>query len=114
MTNIPTPETKRTPFKLPDGFVVKHNCRTCYGIGHVGYDTVRRVWVRCGCVERVSEDDPIDGCRIPTESELRQAEITNIPTRGFCVSAEEERITAESYRYLYDPEEFETPDKEKP
>jgi len=54
MTNIPTP--KRTPFKLPDGFIVKRNCHTCYGRGHVGYDIKRRVWVRCGCVERMSGD----------------------------------------------------------
>jgi len=48
--------------------------------------------------------------RVPTESELRQIRLMNIPTRGFCISADEERITAESYRYLYDPEEFETPE----
>lgn len=56
------------------------------------------------------DDDSISEYRIPTESELRQIRLMNIPTRGFCISAEEERITAESYRYLYDPEEFETPE----
>jgi len=55
-------------------------------------------------------DSSIYECRIPTEFELHQAEIMNIPTQGFCVSADIEKITAESYRYLYDPDEF-TPSK---
>ena len=57
-----------------------------------------------------STDLLTDKWRIPTESELRQIRLMNIPTRGFCISADEERITAESYRCLYDPEEFETPE----
>jgi len=56
------------------------------------------------------DDDLVDRCRVPTESELRQTRLMNIPTRGFCISADAEKITAESYRYLYDPEEFETPE----
>ena len=66
-----------------------------------------------GCIMRVNDTTHSE---IPwqegnnTESELRQIRLMNIPTRGFCISADEERITAESYRYLYDPEEFETPE----
>ena len=48
--------------------------------------------------------------RIPTEYELRVARLTNTPTRGFCVSWDIEQITAESYKHLYDPEEFELPE----
>jgi len=59
MTQIPIRKTKRLPFKLPDGFVVKRNCRTCYGRGHTGFDTARRVWVRCGCVKRKERDDEL-------------------------------------------------------
>ncbi len=55
-------------------------------------------------------DDPIAECRMPTESELRQARLMNIPTRGFCVGADIEKINADSYRYSYDPEEFAPPD----
>ena len=55
-------------------------------------------------------DDSIDECRMPTESELRQARLMNIPTRGFCVSSDLEKINADSYRYSYDPEEFAPPD----
>ena len=49
-------------------------------------------------------------CRMPAESELRQARLMNIPTRGFCVGADIEKINADSYRYSYDPEEFAPPD----
>ena len=48
--------------------------------------------------------------RIPIESELRQAQLMNIPKRGFCVSADIEKITADSYNQIYDPEEFVPPD----
>ena len=51
-----------------------------------------------------SADDSIDEFRMPTESELRQARLMNIPTRGYCVSDDLEKITADSYRYLSDPE----------
>ena len=57
-----------------------------------------------------SGDDFVFECRIPTEPELQQARLMNIPTRGFCVSADIEKITAKSYRYIYDPEEFAPPD----
>jgi len=57
-----------------------------------------------------SADDSIAECRMPTELELQQARLMNIPTRGFCVSADLEKINADSYRYLYDPEEFAPPD----
>ncbi len=30
--------------------------------------------------------------------------------RGFCVSADLEQITAESYKYIHDPEEFKSPE----
>ncbi len=48
--------------------------------------------------------------RMPTEHELRAARLMNIPTRGFCVSADLEKINAESYKYMYDPEEYEPPE----
>ncbi len=51
-----------------------------------------------------------DNMTTPTESEVRQAKLTNTPTRGFCISADLEQIAAESYKYLYDPEEFEPPE----
>ena len=57
-----------------------------------------------------SADGSVDECLMPTESELRQARLMNIPTRGFCVSADLEKINADSYRYSYDPEEFAPPD----
>jgi hypothetical protein len=50
------------------------------------------------------------GGQIPSESQLRQARLMNIPTRGFCVSADLEKINADSYRHSYDPEEFAPPD----
>ncbi len=48
--------------------------------------------------------------RMPTEHELRVARLMNIPTRGFCVSADLEKINAKSYKYMYDPEEYEPPE----
>jgi len=57
-----------------------------------------------------SADSLTEEFRMPTESELRIAKLTNIPRRGFCVSADIEKITADSYRYLYDPDEFTPPD----
>lgn len=47
--------------------------------------------------------------RIPTASLLREARLLNIPKRRFCVSADIETITAESYCYLNDREEFTPP-----
>jgi hypothetical protein len=41
---------------------------------------------------------------------FKQRELKNIPTRGFCVSADLEQINAESYKYTNDPKEFEPPD----
>lgn len=51
-----------------------------------------------------------DYLRMPTEHELRVARLMNIPTRGFCVGADLEKINAESYKYMYHPEEYEPPD----
>ena len=48
-------------------------------------------------------------CRLPIESLLREARLLNIPGCGFCVSADIEKVTAESYRYLNDHEEFTPP-----
>jgi len=61
--------------------------------------------------KRLREMEDIEGigCRLPTESLLREARLLNIPKRGFCVSADIEIITAESYRYLIDREEFTPP-----
>ncbi|MFC1717533.1 hypothetical protein ACFL6S_27985 [Candidatus Poribacteria bacterium] len=57
-----------------------------------------------------ASDDSIAEYRMPNELELQQARLMNIPTRGFCVSADLEKINADSYRYSYDPEEFAPPD----
>jgi hypothetical protein len=46
----------------------------------------------------------------PTKSEIRQAQLMNIHKRGFCISADIEKITADSYSQIYDPEEFVPPD----
>lgn len=48
--------------------------------------------------------------RTPTEIEIMKARLMNIPKRGFCVSADLEKINRESYRFIYDPDEFEPPD----
>ena len=57
-----------------------------------------------------SGDELVNECRMPTDLEIQQAKLMNIPKRGFCVSADIEKITADSYRYIYDPEEFVPPD----
>jgi len=54
-----------------------------------------------------SVDIPID--YMPAESELRHAQLLNIPTRGFCVSADLEELNADSYIYSQDSEEFAPP-----
>ena len=46
---------------------------------------------------------------VPTEYELRVAKLTNTPSRGFCISADIEKITADSYDRTYDPDEFSLP-----
>jgi len=42
-------------------------------------------------------------------TEQRRGRRLNKPSRGFCVSADIEKITAEAYKYLTDPKEFEPP-----
>ena len=56
------------------------------------------------------ESEMDDKERKLTESELRQARLMNIPKRGFCVSADLEKINADVHRHFYDPEEFAPPD----
>ena len=57
MIHIPVPAPKRPPFQLPDGLVAQRGCKDCYGRGQTGYDTVRRAWLRCGCVKRKERGD---------------------------------------------------------
>ena len=54
--------------------------------------------------------DDLNVYRMPSDYELRVARLTNTPSRGFCVSADIEQITAESYQHLYNPEDFEPPE----
>ena len=59
---------------------------------------------------QLTNDADYDKVRIPTEHELRVARLMNVPKRGFCVSYDIEKLNAESYQYLYDPDEFKPPD----
>lgn len=45
--------------------------------------------------------------RMPTEIEIDEAKLNNIPTRGFCVSWDKEKATRDGYKQMRESEEDE-------
>ena len=60
MTEMAIMEAKVPEFQLPEGFTARQGCKYCHGRGTTGFDTVRKVWLRCRCVKRKEQKDKED------------------------------------------------------